>query len=1834
MSSVDERVVQMKFENAAFHSGVQQTLNDLVRLNKALQLEGASKGLQGVTTVAKQFDQTVSRNRDSLGRFTQSVSQSATTTTSFSQKLEASRGFLEKFSTGFSTLVSRVSSFVPKVDNGRNALGQFTGVLSKTSGAADNTSSALQRMEGAVSKIAGRFSALGTIATGALLSIGARASQAGAQLLNSFTFGPILSGFHEYETNLNSIQTILANTQAAGTNLKDVNGALSELNHYADQTIYNFSEMARNIGTFTAAGVGLKESTAAIKGIANLAALSGSNSEQASGAMYQLSQAISAGRVSLEDWNSVVNAGMGGTVFQRALAQNAEKLGTLSAGAVKLKGDMKNVTIEGKSFRESITAKPGQESWLTSKVLTQTLAQFTGDLSDAELKAQGFNKAQIKAIQAQAKTAKEAATQVKTFTQLMDTTREAIGSGWTQTWQLIFGDFTEAKGLFTGVSDAISKMVNDSSESRNKMLSDWKKFGGRDALIDGLGNSFKALASVLKPIRDAFREIFPATTGKQLADMTKNFRDFTARLKVGGETADKLKRTFAGVFAVFGIGVDIVKAVVRTIFDLVGVVTEGSGGFLGFTAKVGDFLVALRNGIREGNGITNFFKGLGTVLAIPIKLIQKLGGFLASMFKGTGGDAKDFEKSITGISSKLDPLAHLGDVVSAAWQKTLIVMHNVGDFFSGLGKKISNGLKSIGIDLSTMFEGFDTKTLFAGLDTGLLAGLFLVVKRFLGTFSGGAEGIFDAISEGIGNLTGSFTTMQNTLKAATLLQIALAIGVLSVSLSVLAKIDPEDLTKAGAALTVLFGQLMGTLSIFQKFIGAAGFAKMPFVMGSLILLAGAVLILVQAVKQLSGLDWNGLSKGLTGLAVTMGLIVGALKFMPASSGLISTGIGIIALAAGIKILASAVTDLSDMSWNEIAKGLVGVGTLLGSLVLFTMFAKINKGGVAQGAGIVLLAAGIKILASAVADMSKMSWEEVAKGLVSLAGALAVITGALMLIPPNAPLAAAGVLGVAISLGMIGDALADMAKLSWGNIGSSLTTMLGALAIIAAALYVIPPTAPLAAAGVLIVALSLTQIAKVLSDFAAYSWEEIGKAMVMLAGTMGIIAGAMYLMTGALPGAAATIIIAGALAILAPVLQQFSQMSLAEIGKSLLMLAGVFAVFGAAAVLLAPVIPVMIGLGAAVALLGVGLLAAGGGVLLFATGLTALAAAGATGTAAVVGIVSGLIGLIPKLMEEIGLGIVAFAKVISTAGPAITKAITTVLTALINAIATLTPKIVNTLGRLMVMMLQAMLKYVPTMVDTGMKLATGVLNGIARNTDKLATAGTNVVVAFLNSVGKNLPRVIDAGVKLIISFVNGVASSIRKNSAAMNAAGRNLGSAIIEGMVSGIAGGIGSITSAAKDVAGSALSAAKGVLGIHSPSKEFEKIGNYVNDGFRKGLDGNKSQIYDVFNDLKKMLDTFAKNTKKSAKERAKAASASKALSKSYSDEKSELGKLADQYDRYTEKIKAAKETLANAKKTRDDYNKSIRDQYGDMASPTAETTTASYIKGLEDQVEKTKEYSNALQRLRKMGLNDETYKDLLAQGTDALPFVQDLLKNGKTSVDQINNLAKQLDTASAALGKTASTNLYQAAVNSAAGLVEGLEKNQKKIEKVMDKIADAMVKAIKKKLGIKSPSRVFMSIGDYSAQGLIQSLEAMTTPVAKASEATGKTAIESLRKSMSGFSDLITSDTNFQPTITPVLDLSAVKKTASQIGSVIPGQAIAVSSSYDKAKHISDTQMGQQSTIAGYAPESSTINNFTQNNYSPKALSNAEIYRQTKNQISAAKGALNLRDYTSGSTNP
>lgn len=1239
------------------------------------------------------------------------------------------------------------------------------------------------------SGIGSKFSAASVVAITAIANIVNKAVDAGVRIAKAFTLDPLKQGFQEYETNLNAVQTILANTQASGANLKDVNATLDELNRYSDQTIYNFSEMARNIGTFTAAGVDLKTSASAIKGIANLAALSGSNSQQASSAMYQLSQAISSGRVSLQDWNSVVNAGMGGTVFQRALAQTAERMGTLDKGAVQLTGKMKNVSIAGKSFRESITAKPGEESWLTSKVLTETLKQFTGDMSDAELASMGFTKAQIKNIQEQAKTAKSAATEVKTFSQLVGTLQESAGSDWAQTFQIILGDFTEAKKLWTEVNNVIGGAIGKSAQARNDMLKDWKKLGGRRSAIWALRYGFEALVSLVKPIKEAFREIFPAVTGKQLNDLTVRLMNFAKTLKIGGDTADQIKRTFAGFFAIFSIGWSIIKGLLGVLGKLFGFISSGSDSFLEVTASVGDWLVALDQAIKKGQLVEKFFDSLGSIIQVPIELLKTLKLVFKGLFNGFDeGISEALATSLGRIKDRLAPLTSLGENVAKSWSKLGDAFNKVKEFLSPLGEMIGKALTGIGDAIAKAFKAGDFNSVYDALNTVLLTGIVVLIKKFLSKglnidFGGG---LAESIKETFGALTDTLSAMQTQIQAKTLLTIAGAIALLTISVVALSMIDSAKLTKALAGMAIAFGQLMVAMTILTKISGAAGFVKIPTIAASLILLSTAVLILTAAVKNLSSLDWEQLAKGLLGIAGLLAMLVVVSNTMGKSSGsMIRAGIAMIPLAIGIKILASAVKDFAEMSFAEIGKGLLAI-----------------------------------------------------------AGALVIIAAAVALMPPTMIAQAAGLVVVGVALKIIGSALKDMGGMTWGEIAKGLVTLAGALLILAGGLYLMTAALP-GAAALVVVAVGLAVLAPVLMLMSQMSWAEIGKGMVVLAGSLLILAGGLTLMAGTVTGSAALLIAAAALAVLTPILITLGAMSWESIGKGLVALAGAFVVLGLSSAILMPLIPAILGLSAALLLLGAAITLIGVGALGLATAFSIFVAAGSAGIA----ILTGMINLIPQFLSKFAEGIIGFATTIASQASKFTRAFTSLLESLIDAIITITPKLGKMLNVMIATGLDVIEKNAPKFVRTGLKILLAFLQGISDNIEKIVKVVTELLVKFIEALNKNKQKVLTAGAKFIIDFINGLARTMRENREKMNEAGVNLASAMISGMTNGLSDKAWRVINMAASVAKRAFQAAKDALESNSPSKKFMQLGEDSDEGFAIGFENKGHRVVGAAEDV-------------------------------------------------------------------------------------------------------------------------------------------------------------------------------------------------------------------------------------------------------------------------------------------------------------------------------------------------------------------------------------------------
>lgn len=1266
-TTVDERVVEMRFDNKQFEQNIQTSLSSLDKLKKSLNLEGAAKGLETVND------------------------------------------------------------------------------------AANKCSGNMSPLSNAVETVRVRFSALEVMAITALQNITNSALAAGKNLVSAFTIDPIKTGFEEYETQINAVQTILANTSSKGTTLDQVNNALDELNHYADMTIYNFTEMTRNIGTFTAAGVDLDTSVAAIKGIANLAAVSGSNSQQASTAMYQLSQALAAGTVKLQDWNSVVNAGMGGQVFQDALKETAKVHGIAIDEMIKDEG----------SFRETLS-----KGWLTSDILTETLAKFTGDLNEDQLRTMGYTDDQIKSIMEMGKTANDAATKVKTFTQLFDTLKEAAQSGWTQSWEIIVGDFEEAKELLTEVSDTFSAVINASADARNKMLQDWKDLGGRTMMIEAVKNVFEGLVSVAKPVREAFNEIFPPMTGKQLAEITERIRDLTAKFKMGEESSKNLKNTFKGVFAVLDIVGQAFKAVAGGVGELIGLFLPAGNGVLSLTGSFGEYLVKLDETVKKTDVFGKAVSTVVDIVKIAITFV-KTAGEKVKEFGKTAGEKFDFpgfELFHSFLERVHDRMAQIGDGAGKMKSGVIVAFEMMGEALEKCKflkvmealwtavKVIAGGIAdAVGTMMGTLAEKLGNAD-FSGvldiLNSIAVGGIAVSISKFLKSVTEpleGLNGVLEGVTGILDGVRGCFEAYQTNLKAGTLLKIGAAIALLAGSIVAISLIDSDKLSASLGAITVLFANLLGAMAIFNKISSDTG--KVSKACTAMIAMSVAVSILAGALKKVSDLDWGELARGLIGIAGLTTIVVASSKAMASGQKQVMKGAtSLIIFGAAIKILASACKDLSKLQWDELGRGLTGVGVLFGEIAVFLRVAKFNGKMISTATGIVILAAAMKVLASACKDFGQMEWSEIGKGLAGIGGLLAELAVFTNLAGNAKHVMSTGVALTAIGAAMkiFASAVKDFAQLQWDELGRGLTAMGGALAEVAIAVNLMPKNMIGIGTGLVIVGGALEIIANCMSKFGGMQWEEIGRGLTVMGGALAELAISLNFMKGTLGGSAALLVASAALAVLAPVLSILGALSWEAIAKGLISIAGAFTIIGVAGAVLTPLVPTILALSGAFALIGVGVLTIGAGLLAAGTGLsalaigfTALATAGAAGATAIVAaltvIVTGIASLIPAVLTKVGEGLIAICKVIAAGAPAIGEAVKSVILTLIDVFVSCVPQLADGALRLVVGVLEALVTYTPQIVDLAFKFLIGILEGIASNLPSLIKAGIDVLMAFFAGI---------------------------------------------------------------------------------------------------------------------------------------------------------------------------------------------------------------------------------------------------------------------------------------------------------------------------------------------------------------------------------------------------------------------------------------------------------------------------------------------------------------------
>ena len=968
---VDEKVAKVTLDNKGFSKNADDTISALQKLKNAFSKvsgKDATKNISSdmaemnsvISTSTTKSEGLLSRLKDVFKRSTDGIDMSGA-----GKSIEKMNADVENRTSRTSDILSRLKGIFQKADNHEgfpNSIKSIDALNSKVSGF--DASPLAAAFEKAASSVNNSMSIM-NIAVGNALS---GMVQKAMSFTGQFFRGP-MDGLGEYKDKLGSIQTIMTNTEweipDSSLRMRKVSGSLQELNDYADKTIYSFADMTRNIGTFTAAGVSLDKAGTAIKGISNLAAASGSNTQQASTAMYQLSQAIAAGRVGLQDWNSVVNAGMGGKLFQDRLTQTAEKL-----------GHARNMT---KSFRESL-----QDGWLTSEVLLETLREFSEDQSMLD-----------------------AATKVKSFGQLVDTVQESIGSGWATTWEYLLGGFEEARDMWTKIGqlvnpffedaqgtykDTVSGMTLSLGNYRNAVLKTWKDLGGQQSFFNAIENTFAIVFNSLTNLRAGFRSIIGPyqDSAKALYQVTLKLEEFTSKVRnwqalqdtmlaigkafgsvftgvlsvigniakgmssVSGsangflyiiqDVAKGIEKFFAAfktekvqagfvkfgqaignVLGIFGSLFRIAATIVTSFFKAFSVSSDGSG-FLAFMTLLEKVTGAIRKfveGIETVIKSTNPFKTLFSFLAAPIKAFIGVFDKLVSKMSNMNGISFD------GITNSLKNLFSSHNIKGGD-----VLVNSVKNIFKSLSNAVKEGIGEFKKNLSifnlsdilkTMlvgFAGFKAFKMFKGgekKEGGFLSPILDPLKELV---EKGDEIVskVSGVLDGLKNAISSFTL---GIKAGTLLMIATAITMLAVSMKVLSGMSSEELVRAAlgiAAVSYILTAAMGRL---------AGMAKIPPSTAiSMIGFAFAVRIMAKAMKDLSELSANQMVKSAGGVAAASLILVTSMKLL-SKVGKVKVGaLKLIAFVFAIRMLVKSMAELAEYDYETLKRAVTSIGVLM------------------------------------------------------------------------------------------------------------------------------------------------------------------------------------------------------------------------------------------------------------------------------------------------------------------------------------------------------------------------------------------------------------------------------------------------------------------------------------------------------------------------------------------------------------------------------------------------------------------------------------------------------------------------------------------------------------------------------------------------------------------------------------------------------------------------------------------------------------------------------------------------------------------------------------------
>lgn len=1059
---VDSRVVEMRFDNANFEKNTKQTISTIDRLMEKLQFKGAEKGFEKLDAAAENVD--------------------------------------------FATMQT-----------------------------------SLDRLES-------KFSSLNIVATTALVNITNKFVDAGEKLVKSLSIDQVASGWDKYTEKTSNVQTIM---NATGKSIDQVNGYLNKLMWYSDETSYSFSEMTSALSQMTAAGGNIDKMIPMIMGIANATADAGKTGFAFQSTIRNLTQSYSAGHLQLQDWKSLNLMGTATKALKQELIDTAVELGVIKEGEVtiasfesSLQKKWANTEVMEKTFAKYASMMEAAYE------LTQKNPGMTSSEALEQLKGQYGELAERAALAAQ---------QATSFAQAIDSTKDAVSSKWMGVFETIFGNKEEATDTWTelanrlydifvppiealnerlkdglnsgwnkllenelgdqadvyaytmeqvalasgaitekqisdagsfgeaikqgGISaDLLKKGLDEAQASAEKMLTlsdaelkarglereeiekqasafeelnqkvqngtldlegyskQIRELSGREHLMQSLWNLMDAVSAIVKPIHEAFQDIFPPKTGEEIKSFAQWLDSITKKLIISDDTAKKIKTTAEGVFSALRVGKDILEGII-----------SGMVRVLNLTKPLADILLDAASAAGE---------------------------FASEITKG------------------LHPLDTIGTWVTNFVDAAAPVLYSFGSVADKIFMQFAQGAKEA-------FNEFDPEKLNQFILGGMGASMLVSIKEFfesIKSIGSSAKDVVGGIKDCIESLGEAIDAWKSAKKADTMMTIAKAVALMAGSLAVLSMVKADRLGAAIGALTVTFGELLGVMAVMTQLTKNVQSLKLSVLAGGMVAVSAAVLVLSGALKVISTIDSDKLLGSVVALGGVMAELTLVAGILSRDGGRFTKGAaGMIAFAAGIRILAFSVKALGGLSVTALAKGIAGVRALCAELVVAAKLMNGTKFGIGKGTGFVLMAASMEILQDAVAKFGEMDWGSIGRGLTAVAGGLAAFVVALNL--------SKGTIGSAISLTMMAAAVnllvpafQGLGNLSWEAIGKGLLTIVGAFVVLGGAAVILSPVTPV------IVALSLSLSALALSLGALLALSSAANFVQNLASSLSLLNG--------------------------------------------------------------------------------------------------------------------------------------------------------------------------------------------------------------------------------------------------------------------------------------------------------------------------------------------------------------------------------------------------------------------------------------------------------------------------------------------------------------------------------------------------------------------------------------------------------------------------------------------------------------------------------------------------------------------------------------------------------